>query len=63
MPILIGQFVAGPILMIWRGVKGILSRGKSKMPGMFDEKAPFLAGNRVLTDLAVREVGDAALNK
>lgn len=63
MPVLIGHFVAGPVLMIWPGVRGILSRGKAKLPEMFDEKAPFQAGNRILTDPAVREVGDVALNE
>src|SRR5271165_5850753 len=34
MPILMGRFVAGPVLIVWRVMKGILIRSKGKTPAM-----------------------------
>ena len=47
MPILIGRFVAGPALIVWRGVKVILNRSKGKTPQMPAKEAPFQADNQV----------------
>src|SRR5215470_90760 len=40
MPMLIGHFVASPVLILWRAVKQMSSR-RRKPPQVFGEKAPF----------------------
>lgn len=47
MPILIARFVAGPAVLLWRGVKLISNRSKGKATDVLGEKAPFQAGNEV----------------
>jgi hypothetical protein len=46
MPMLIGRFVLGPVLILWRGVKVIFSRGTARTPAVLGEKTAMSSHNQ-----------------
>ena len=46
MPMLMGRFALGPVLILWRGVNGILSRSKAGGPRRSAKKAPISSHNQ-----------------
>jgi hypothetical protein len=46
MPLLIGRFALGPVVMLGRGVNVIFSRSKARRPEVLGEKAPISSHNQ-----------------